>query len=670
MLFFRTDPAQPGSKKGMSFRNDSDLDTVAELESAVDDLSAALDGASGSGFEEKQKRSLIAVSNADSYDDAKMEWALKKQWAESNGKCELCGHNPIVYHFQIENKLNHHTMVLGSSCILTYVVLSGFTKQELNIYLNRLRARLQDRRFDAVDATTLDVWDRQDAIFASLKTLQADLPNGFDIGEFQAKLATFRRVAGFQLSDSFAKWVRNVSVMRRVMEDTYRTTLVKEIPDKIRRKQKIDRVKVSDEKKLQLFVEYETQLRLLLQYGTPTQAYDLILREYRNFIQGQIDDLEDKQSDVEGDVISHFATMKKEVGNRTRLKGYIDEWKEATIHIVDEQYSDYEARLTNIDAMLTNSGGRRHNLTAPSTDANVFIRQWTYGDWISRNPGHAQLYNMLKCSSWDYRPASSWSSSVPPDHPIRKVTTISSVDLKAAVFSTIDAGDIKLSDLTRLGLSATYQRCSVPAEALVRNGDLLNRLMGSSDAFRDAIADARAAQQQQTKADDDAAKLEAKRAAAAEQQDIRDLQEYKDLVAEADRLKDPSAQREVQFVEDMQRRYKRIKDLSPGQLRWLRGISSRSVVPTAPASASSAAPVAAPGSFTKTPTNGRMTLDEFFTSCTQTMRAGSEAGFINSLVKRRRVKNWDDLSDRQKKWLTDIYTRGNKRDMPTDIRRR
>jgi len=365
--------------------------------------------------------------------------------------------------------------------------------------------------------------------------------------------------------------------------------------------------------------------------------------------------------------------MKKGVGNRTRIKGIINEWKESAILLLEERYSDYEARLTNIDAMLTGGGGRKHYLTPPSTDANVFIQQWLYGDWMASHPEHLQFYHILRRSNWDYLPNSSWSSSVPDNHPIRQVTTISSVDLKAAVYSTIDAGDLKLQDLSRLGIVSSYRHVVVPASALVQNGDLLDRLMGNSDAFRDAIADARALQQKAKADSAAAAKLDAKRAAAAEQRELQDLQEYKDMLREAQRLVDTSNSREVQFVEDMERRYKRIKDLSPGQLRWIRGISSRSVIPTAPAAsgaASSADPSAAPGGFTKTPTNGRMTLDEFFAACQQTMRHGSEAGFINSLVKRRRVRNWDDLSPRQQKWLTDIYTRGNKRKMPTDIRRR
>jgi len=89
------------------------------------------------------KRRLIRLSDADNYDEAKLEWrATGKCWwssdertapnwvAQTNhiGEC-LCGHG-IVYHFGIENTTNGHIDVVGSDHITSYLILREIMHSE------------------------------------------------------------------------------------------------------------------------------------------------------------------------------------------------------------------------------------------------------------------------------------------------------------------------------------------------------------------------------------------------------------------------------------------------------------------------------------------------------------------------------------------------------------
>ena len=672
-LFFRTIPASDGSKVAMAIQGDDDLDTVTELTNAVGDLEDALTGSTSSGIEEKQKRNLIAASVADNYDIAKDEWKLKKQWAQADGKCELCGHNPIVYHFQIENKLNNNLMILGSSCILTYVQLAGFTREELRLYLDRLRARLKDRRFDAIDQDTLDVWDKQDTIYASMRTLMADVPRDFDIQDYERRIGAFRRIRGYQLPDHLKLWTRNISAMRGVMYDTYNTTVLHEIPDKIRRKQKIRRRKVTDEQRLTLFVEFETQLRLLLKYGSPTDAYDMILGEYRRFLEQQVDELEDKELEVERGIVAHFNNLRSGLGNRSRVKGWVDTWKEQARLCMERAFSQYEAELGDIDAMLT---GTRRYFSTPSEDPSTYIRQFEYSDWMTGRPGELNLYRLLQAPTWAYRPADQWSRQVPADHPLRQVSTISSVDLKVAFLDSLDAGEVTPQTLNRNSIRASYGTVTVHAHMLMTLGTVLERLMGSSDALREAVASAKAAQLAAEQVAQAEAEKRAREEAAREQEELKKKQEFTDMIARARQYVDPNAPRETQFIDDMERKFERLEQLSYRQAGWLRALSSRSAVPSSQPAATTVAArgrAGVPrqvGRYTHPPTNGKMGLNDFLEACKETMRQGSESGFIESLIKRRRIKSWDDLSPRQQKWLGDIFVRGGHRAMPDEIIRR
>ena len=86
-------------------------------------------------WDKKLKNNLVALSNADTYDEAKHEWIAtgnvwhrthinesRPTWVnEHAGKC-LCGHR-VVYHFHIKNTENDNEDCVGSEHIGSYLIL-------------------------------------------------------------------------------------------------------------------------------------------------------------------------------------------------------------------------------------------------------------------------------------------------------------------------------------------------------------------------------------------------------------------------------------------------------------------------------------------------------------------------------------------------------------------
>jgi len=95
-------------------------------------------------WDRKLKNNLVALSNADTYDEAKHEWIAtgnvwhrthinqtRPSWVnEHAGKC-LCGHK-VVYHFHIKNTENGNEDCVGSEHIGSYLILREI-KERLNL---------------------------------------------------------------------------------------------------------------------------------------------------------------------------------------------------------------------------------------------------------------------------------------------------------------------------------------------------------------------------------------------------------------------------------------------------------------------------------------------------------------------------------------------------------
>lgn len=571
------------------------IDTIQELEDAERDLEEALDGSAGAGYEDKVKSNLISLSNAKTYDEAKLEWVLKNQWASPGGTCQLCGHNPITYHFQIKNKLNDHTLILGSECILNYVTISGFTREELRLYLTRLRQRLHDRKFQAVDDTTIDVWEKQDAIYGSMKSMLAKLPDDFDILEYKQQIQGFRKIAGFKLSDSYSKFIRAIDSMTHIMIVTYKTTKLKEIPDKIRRKQKEKGRKLTDEQKLGLYIGFERQLEQLFQFGSPQKGYELIQQEYKKHLEGSIDDVDARKASTQADICRYFTDMKKSVGSRTSLKEYINKWQQIVLDLLEERYTDYIARVSDIDSTVS---GKAKVFTPPSEYGKDYIYDGLYLEYLEKHKDEDALHSYLMSSKYEY---------YDPKHTYQ----INSVDLKSAILDCLDKNDLSVGDLNKLGIH--------PGKTVFVNRDAID----SFKILRERL--------NLVKSGESIANKNAEL-------------EYRDLIKDAE--DGVSGDWEQKFVADLGHRYTTKDQLSTKQLEKLMSIAIRKSIPRARS-------------------KSKFPLLDFLNLCKETMRPGSEKGFIESLINRR-IRSWEDLSEKQQKWLEDIYTRDGKR-MPDNL---
>lgn len=74
---------------------------------------------------EKSKATLIPLSEADDFTDAQREWqftGLVVDYEDEDQElaCELCSHPELTHHFQIQNKVTSHVLLVGSSCILRF----------------------------------------------------------------------------------------------------------------------------------------------------------------------------------------------------------------------------------------------------------------------------------------------------------------------------------------------------------------------------------------------------------------------------------------------------------------------------------------------------------------------------------------------------------------------
>lgn len=73
--------------------------------------------------EYKLASEIIALSDADNWDAAKLEWALQEVYeAEEPEKC-LCGHFPIIELCILNNKHNGNHATVGNCCVKKFIGL-------------------------------------------------------------------------------------------------------------------------------------------------------------------------------------------------------------------------------------------------------------------------------------------------------------------------------------------------------------------------------------------------------------------------------------------------------------------------------------------------------------------------------------------------------------------
>lgn len=122
-----------------------DMDPSLDEESEIDDAEEELDGIrTNKGYWPRIKEKLLSLSSSQDAAEAVKEWVYGSMWVGANGVCELCGYNPIKYHFQIRNQITRNTLVVGSECIYNYLEIPGVPDPSvLKKRLNQLRTRMK-----------------------------------------------------------------------------------------------------------------------------------------------------------------------------------------------------------------------------------------------------------------------------------------------------------------------------------------------------------------------------------------------------------------------------------------------------------------------------------------------------------------------------------------------
>lgn len=73
----------------------------------------------------KLTKGIIALSNSQNWDEAKLEWDLKEVYMSDDPETCLCGHNPIIEVCVLRNKLNGNETIVGNSCVKKFIGLSS-----------------------------------------------------------------------------------------------------------------------------------------------------------------------------------------------------------------------------------------------------------------------------------------------------------------------------------------------------------------------------------------------------------------------------------------------------------------------------------------------------------------------------------------------------------------
>lgn len=67
----------------------------------------------------KLREEIIAMSQADNFEEAKLEWILERVY-KGLGVC-LCGHSPILNLCVLRNTKNNEKTIVGSSCVQKFI---------------------------------------------------------------------------------------------------------------------------------------------------------------------------------------------------------------------------------------------------------------------------------------------------------------------------------------------------------------------------------------------------------------------------------------------------------------------------------------------------------------------------------------------------------------------
>lgn len=117
-------------------------ENVEKIDAAISDLDYSEKVSRSGAYWKRIRARLMDNSASNDPEDAVKEWGYTRMWASRGGTCELCDHHPITFHYQIENRLNAKSLVVGSECIYNYLEIPGVPRRDiLKRRLNQLRTR-------------------------------------------------------------------------------------------------------------------------------------------------------------------------------------------------------------------------------------------------------------------------------------------------------------------------------------------------------------------------------------------------------------------------------------------------------------------------------------------------------------------------------------------------
>ena len=121
--------------------NSDPLMDESEIDSAIEELEHVPQTGRRGPYWNVIRTTLLRCSTSNDVDEAIKEWKFTRSWMNESA-CELCGHFPIHFHFQIVNRLNGNSLVVGSECILNYLDIPGVpSKEALRKRLNQMKSK-------------------------------------------------------------------------------------------------------------------------------------------------------------------------------------------------------------------------------------------------------------------------------------------------------------------------------------------------------------------------------------------------------------------------------------------------------------------------------------------------------------------------------------------------
>jgi hypothetical protein len=115
-------------------------------------------------------RQILALSNARTWDEAKLEWALENVYMANEPETCLCGHFPIVELCVLKNKRNGKQATVGNCCVKKFI---GLPSDKIFQAVKRVRGKIESAlNAEAVEHAYKRSWISEWEKFFYLDTLR------------------------------------------------------------------------------------------------------------------------------------------------------------------------------------------------------------------------------------------------------------------------------------------------------------------------------------------------------------------------------------------------------------------------------------------------------------------------------------------------------------------